>query len=192
MLASAVISRGLCLFLSERCWEQVLGGPWVNLSMLLIHWAINTAGTLIIGPRFWAIWVWAEYRLGGKWWLAVNGSSHGGQVQTSLTVEREALHDGTGPEVTSCTGNDNLTRWHICNYHSWLSLSVAWACVSYTPSQFFCNPAGIFIWHSFYKGLSLPLGQEGKTTLQILLQMNLLTPRTRNKTIMKKLGRGGV
>ena len=49
---------------------------------------------------------------------AVKDSSHTGQVPTLLTVEGEALHDRTGPEVTSCTGNDNLTRWHICNYHS--------------------------------------------------------------------------
>lgn len=32
------------------------------------------------------------------------------------TEEGEALHDGTGSEVTSSAGNDNLTRWHICNY----------------------------------------------------------------------------
>lgn len=46
-LPSAVISRGLCLFLSGRCcWELALRGPWVNLSVLLIHWVINVAGTL--------------------------------------------------------------------------------------------------------------------------------------------------
>lgn len=46
VLASAVISRGLCRFLSGRCWKQALRGPWLNLSVLLIDWAINIAGTL--------------------------------------------------------------------------------------------------------------------------------------------------
>jgi len=78
---------------------------------------------VITGP----FWVWVECRLWGKCQLGVKGSCHRGQVPTPLSAEGDALHDRTGPEVTSCKGNDILTRWHICNYHSWLSLHIVWA-----------------------------------------------------------------
>ena len=105
----------------------------------------------------WVIWVWVGYTLGGKHWLAVKGSSHGGQVQTSHTAEGEALQDRTGPEVASCTGNDNLTRWHICNYHPWLSLSIAWA--FHTNHHTFSVTQQVFLY-----GIVVTKGNQGSSS----------------------------
>lgn len=126
--------------------------------MLLIQWAINVAATLWLQGLAWCGlslgWMQvANNGGGGKCQQAVKESSHRGQVPT---VGGEALHDKTRSEVTSCVGNDNLTRCHVCNYHPWLSLSVAWAGFLSRPS------AGIFMWHTSPWGEVLLEGTEGK------------------------------
>lgn len=81
---------------------------------------------------------------------------------TAVTVEGDAPQDGTRAEVIQHTGNDSLTRWHICNYHSSLSLSMACAGFPHPKLRtFFCNAAGIFMWPTFDKGLMQPRRQGG-------------------------------
>ena len=87
-LLSAVISRRVVSVLVWRgCWEQALRGPWVNLSMLLIHWAINIAGDFVIrGPQLER----SGFGLSARWESSERILSKRTGTNTSNSGERDA------------------------------------------------------------------------------------------------------
>lgn len=112
-----MISRGLCLFLSEMLGtapERPMGKS-VHAPDSLGH--KHRREFVITGPQFERSGSGLHAGCEGMCQPGVKRPSHRGQVQTALRAEGEALHDRTGFQVTGFTGNDSLTRWHICNYH---------------------------------------------------------------------------
>lgn len=87
-LAFAVIRMGLCLLLSERCWEHFLRSLWINLSMLLTQWAI----------KMWTLWLQGlfEFRV-ERWFLREVPTYCERKTGTNITDSQcLLLHDGTG------------------------------------------------------------------------------------------------